>query len=51
MLRSSLALFGITLLDVVIFHEDFRWWSLHELVCGSTAWTFEPVRRTERRQH
>ena len=50
-LRRSLALFGITLLDVVIFHEDFRWWSLHELTFGSTAWTFEPLRRAERRQH
>ncbi len=46
MLRSSLAVFGVTLLDVVIFRDDFRWWSLHELACGTTEWTFEqPVPR------
>lgn len=39
--RSSLATFGITLLDVVIFNEEFQWWSLHELTSGTTAWTFE----------
>lgn len=40
-LRSSLAGFGIVLLDVVIFHPDFRWWSLNELTCGTTAWSFQ----------
>lgn len=43
-LRSSLAGYGITLLDVVIFREDFRWWSLHELTSGTTTWRFEPSR-------
>lgn len=33
---------GVTLLDVVIIHDDFKWWSLHEITCGTTAWTFEP---------
>jgi len=41
-LRSSLAQFGITLLDVVIINEEFQWWSLHELTSGTTAWNFEP---------
>ena len=47
-LRGSLARFGISLLDVVIFQEDFRWWSLHELTSGSTAWTFDRVSRPAR---
>jgi hypothetical protein len=47
-LRRSLGYFGITLLDVVIVTEDFRWWSLHELTSGTTAWSFEPVRAIER---
>ena len=41
-LRSSLARFGITLLDVVIINEEFQWWSLHELTSGTTAWNFAP---------
>jgi hypothetical protein len=47
-LRRRLAEFGITLLDVVVLTEDFRWWSLHELTSGTTAWTStsaEGVRR------
>ena len=44
-LRSSLARFGITLLDVVIINEEFQWWSLHELTSGTTAWNFEPSAR------
>ncbi len=41
-LRRGLARFGVTLLDVVVFDEDYHWWSLHELTSGSTAWTFGP---------
>lgn len=47
-LRRKMADHGITLLDYVIFTDDYRWWSMHELTTGSTAWTFEPVRRTRR---
>ena len=43
-LRRELAEFGITLLDVVIVNDDLRWWSLEEMVNGSTAWAFD--RRT-----
>jgi hypothetical protein len=38
-LRQELADFGITLLDVMVFHQEFHWWSLHELTSGTTAWT------------
>lgn len=41
-LRRSLAMLGVTLLEVVIIHDDFRWWSLHEITCGSTVWAFGP---------
>lgn len=41
-LRASLAWLGVDLLDVVIFRDDLRWWSLHELTCGTTAWRFAP---------
>lgn len=41
-LRRELARLGVTLLDVVVFDEDFHWWSLHELTSGSTEWTFGP---------
>jgi len=39
-LRSSLASLGVNLLDVLVFHQEHRWWSLHELTSGTTAWTF-----------
>lgn len=39
-LRSSLARRGIRLLDVVVFDQTPRWWSLHELTSGTTAWDF-----------
>lgn len=39
-LRSSLAPLGANLLDVLVFHQEHRWWSLHELTSGTTAWTF-----------
>jgi hypothetical protein len=38
-LRRSLAGHGITLLDVMVFDQEFHWWSLHELTSGSTAWS------------
>lgn len=44
-LRRGLAGFGVTLLDVVVFDDDFHWWSLHELTSGTTAWTFASERR------
>ena len=43
--RRTLAQYGITLLDTVVLTDDFRWWSLHELTSGTTAWSFTPVRR------
>ena len=48
-LRRGLVQFGVTLLDVVVFDEDHHWWSLHELTCGTTMWTFEPQPRPRRR--
>ena len=37
-LRPTLQAFGVSLLDVVIFDDDQRWWSLHELTAGTTLW-------------
>ncbi len=31
--------YGITLLDVMVFDQEFHWWSLHELTSGSTTWS------------
>jgi len=41
-LRAGMAEYGVHLLDVVVFHEDHRWWSLPELTSGTTAWEFRP---------
>jgi|SRR5439155_10333335 len=38
-LRRRLAEIGIELVDAVVFDDDGHWWSLHELTCGTTAWT------------
>src|SRR5207253_2798086 len=38
-LRRHLAGTGIELVDAVVFDDDGHWWSLHELTCGTTAWT------------
>lgn len=46
-LRRELTRHGVTLLDVVVFDEDFHWWSLHELTSGSTAWNFAPEASAE----
>lgn len=43
--RHTLAGHGITLLDAVVLTEDFRWWSLHELTSGTTAWSFTAATR------
>ena len=51
-LRSSLASLGVNLLDALVFHQEHRWWSLHELTTGTTAWTFcsdRPAARSTRR--
>jgi hypothetical protein len=37
-LRQGLARHGITLLDVMVFDQEFHWWSLHELTSGTTRW-------------
>lgn len=37
-LRRRLARHDIVLLDVVVFNQEFQWWSLHELTNGSTTW-------------
>jgi len=42
-LRQSLATLGVNLLDVLVVHQDYRWWSLHELTTGTTAWDFDPA--------
>ena len=39
-LREGLASHGVTLLDAIVFHEDHRRWSLHELTSGTTQWSF-----------
>jgi len=38
MVRDRLALLGVTLLDAVIFDDLRHWWSIHELITGTTAW-------------
>lgn len=47
-LRQEMAGYGITLLDYVIFTDDFRWWSMHELTTGTTAWQFVPAQGATR---
>ena len=37
-LRLLLATITVVLLDVVIFDDDYCWWSLHEITTGSTEW-------------
>ena len=37
-LRQGLARHGVTLLDVMVFDQEFHWWSLHELTSGTTRW-------------
>jgi hypothetical protein len=37
-LRHGLEEYAITLLDVVVFDQEFHCWSLHELTTGSTTW-------------
>jgi hypothetical protein len=37
-LRRALVGHGITLLDVMVFDQEFHWWSLHELTSGTTTW-------------
>ena len=37
-LRRGLDGHGITLLDVMVFDQEFHWWSLHELTTGSLTW-------------
>ncbi len=49
LLRRQLARSQVNLLDVVVFHQEHRWWSLHELTSGTTAWSFAPVVRPLRR--
>ena len=37
-LRRALVGYGITLVDVMVFDQEFHWWSLHELTTGSPTW-------------
>ena len=37
-LRRELAEAGIRLLDAVVFDDGCHWWSMHELVTGTTTW-------------
>jgi hypothetical protein len=37
-LRRGLGEHGIVLLDVMVFDQEFHWWSLHELTSGTTRW-------------
>jgi hypothetical protein len=39
-LRRGLSKHGIALLDVVVFDQEFHWWSLHELTSGTATWKF-----------
>jgi hypothetical protein len=39
-LRRGLTRHGILLLDVMVFDQEFHWWSLHELTSGTTTWTW-----------
>jgi len=48
-LRGRLAVYGISLLDVVVFDQDNHWWSLHEVTSGTTAWTFPSAPDGDRR--
>ena len=38
-LRRKLSRVGVDLVDAVVFDDEGRWWSLHELTSGTTAWT------------
>ena len=37
-LRRRVAARGIALVDDIVFDDAFHWWSMQELVSGSTAW-------------
>ena len=37
-LRRGLARHRVTLLDVMVFDQEFHWWSLNELTSGVTKW-------------
>ena len=39
LVRDRLELLGVTLLDAVIFDDLRHWWSIHELITGTTAWS------------
>lgn len=39
-LRRWFAAEGARLLDALVFTDDYRCWSMHELTTGSTAWSF-----------
>lgn len=41
-LRYQLEVVGIRLMDVVIFDGGARWWSMCELLTGTTAWNDRP---------
>jgi len=47
-LRRALQENGISLLDAVIFDQEFHWWSLHELTSGTTVWPTAPKRSRPR---
>lgn len=36
--RLALASIAVVLLDVVVFDDEYRWWSLREIATGSTEW-------------
>ena len=37
--RKSLALVGVRLVDAVVFDDDGHWWSMRELTTGETSWS------------
>jgi hypothetical protein len=43
-LRHWFAEHEVHLLDAIVLTDDYRWWSMHELVTGSTRWQFPPTR-------
>lgn len=48
-LRNQLDVVGIRLLDAVIFDGGTRWWSMCELLTGTTTWSDRPFPPFERR--
>jgi len=42
-LQRQLEVAGITLVDAVVFDDQRHWWSMCELLTGTTAWSARPT--------